>query len=73
MESNSANVPTTKGSTDVEAAGKTRERETNAPNLFKAPQAAEEREANAPCLRETAKNLGTRERRPLLQGETEVH
>jgi hypothetical protein len=34
MESNSANVPPTKGSTGVEAAGKTRERETNAPNLF---------------------------------------
>jgi hypothetical protein len=61
MESNSANVPTTKGSTDVEAAGKTRERETNAPNLFKAPRAAEELETNAPCLRETAKNTGTRE------------
>ncbi len=61
MESNSANVPLTKGSTDVEAAGKTGERETNAPNLFKAPQAAEERETNAPCLRETAKNTGTRE------------
>ena len=61
MESNSTNVPPTKGSTDVEAAGKTRERETNAPNLFKAPRAAEEREANAPCLRETAKNTGTRE------------
>ena len=61
MESNSANVPTTKGSTDVEAAGKTRERETNAPDLFKAPRAAEEREANAPCLRETAKDTGTRE------------
>ena len=61
MENNSANVPPTKGSTDVEAAGKTRERETNAPNLFKAPRAAEERETNAPCLRETAKNTGTRE------------
>jgi hypothetical protein len=61
MESNSANVPPTKGSTDVEAAGKTRERETNAPNLFKAPRAAEERETNEPCLRETAKNTGTRE------------
>jgi hypothetical protein len=61
MESNSAKVPPTKGSTDVEAAGKTRERETNAPNLFKAPQAAEKRETNAPCLRETAKNTGTRE------------
>jgi hypothetical protein len=59
MESNSANVPKTKGSTDTETAGKTRERETNAPDLFKAPRAAEEREANAPCLRETAKDTGT--------------
>jgi hypothetical protein len=49
MESNSTNVPPTKGSTDVEAAGKTRERETNAPNLFKAPQAAEEQETNVPA------------------------
>ncbi len=61
MESNSANVPPTKGSTDVKAAGKTGERKTNVPNLFKAPQATEERETNAPCLRETAKNTGTRE------------
>jgi len=61
MESNSANVPPTKGSTGVEAAGKAGERETNAPNLFKAPQAAEERETNAPCPRETAENAGTRE------------
>jgi hypothetical protein len=61
MESNSANVPKTKGSTDVETAGKTRERETNAPDLFKAPREAEERETNAPCLRETAKNMGTQE------------
>jgi hypothetical protein len=61
MESNSTNVPLTKGSTGVEAAGKAEERETNAPNLFKAPQAAEERETNAPCPRETAENAGTRE------------
>ncbi len=61
MESNSTNVQKTKGSTDVETAGKTRERETNAPDLFKASRAAEEREANTPCLRETAKNTGTRE------------
>ncbi len=46
---------------DIEAAGKTRERETNAPDQFKAPRAAKEREANAPCQRETAKNMGTRE------------
>jgi hypothetical protein len=61
MKSNSANIPPTKGSTDVEAAGKVRERETNAPNLFKAPRAAEEWEANAPCPKETAENAGTRE------------
>jgi hypothetical protein len=61
MESNSATVPPTKGSTDVEAAGKTREQDPNVPSLFKAPRAAEERETNAPCLRETAKNRGTRE------------
>jgi hypothetical protein len=61
MESNSANVPSTKGSTGVKAAGKAGEWETNAPNLFQAPQAAEEQETNAPCLRETAENAGTRE------------
>ena len=59
MENNSANILKDKESTDIETAGKTRERETNAPDLFKAPRAAEEREANAPCLRETAKNMGT--------------
>ena len=61
MENNSTYILKDKESTDVEAAGKTRERETNAPNQFKAPRAAEERETNAPCLRETAKNTGTRE------------
>jgi hypothetical protein len=43
------------------AAGKSGERETNASNSFKAPQAAEERETNAPCQRETAQDMGTRE------------
>ncbi len=57
----STNVLRTKGSMDVETTGKTRERETNAPDLFKAPRAAEEQEANAPCQRETAENTGTRE------------
>jgi hypothetical protein len=61
MESNSANAPSANGPTGVEAAGKAGERETNASNLFKAPQAAEERETNAPCPGETAKNTGTRE------------
>jgi hypothetical protein len=72
MESNSANVPPTKGSTGVEAAGKTGERETNAPNLFKAPQAAEERETNAPCPRETAKSTGTRETNVSEKGAAAV-
>jgi hypothetical protein len=61
MESNSTNAPSANGSTGVEAAGKTGERETNAPNLFRAPQAAKERETNAPCQGETAENTGTRE------------
>ncbi len=61
MENNSTNVPKDKESTDIVTAGKTRERETNAPDQFKAPHAAEERETNAPCQRETAKNTGTRE------------
>jgi hypothetical protein len=61
MENNSTNILKDKESMDIEAAGKTRERETNAPDLFKAPRAAEERETNAPCQRETAENTGTRE------------
>jgi hypothetical protein len=59
MESSSASAPLAKGSGSVEAAGKAEERETNASNLFKAPQAAEARETNAPCRRETAENMGT--------------
>jgi len=72
MESNSANVPPTKGSTGVEDAGKTGERETNAPSLFKAPQAAEERETNAPCPRKTAKSTGTRETNVSEKGAAAV-
>ncbi len=61
MESSSMNAPPAKGSESVGAAGKTGERETNASNPFKAPQAANERETNAPCRRQTAENVGTRE------------
>ncbi len=61
MENNSASPPLAKGSESIGAAGKTGERETNASNSFKAPQAAEERETNAPCRRETAENMGTQE------------
>ncbi len=46
---------------DIVAARKTRERETNAPEQFKAPRVAEEREANTPCQRKTAEDKGTRE------------
>ncbi len=46
---------------DIVAAGKIRERETNGPDQFKAPRAAEGQEANAPCQRKTAENMGTRE------------
>ncbi len=61
MESSSTNAPLAKVSEGIGAAGKTGERETNASNSFKAPQAAEEREINAPCRRKTAENMGTRE------------
>jgi hypothetical protein len=61
MESNSASAPLAKGSGGVEAARKTGEQETNAPNSFEVPQAAEEWETKAPCQRETAENMGTRE------------
>ena len=49
MENNSTNILKDKESTDIVTTGKTRERETNAPDQFKAPQAAEGRETDAPC------------------------
>ncbi len=61
MENNSTNILKDEESMDIVTAGKTRERETNAPDQFKAPRAAEEREANAPCQRKTAEDMGTRE------------
>jgi hypothetical protein len=61
MESSCASAPLAREPENIEAAGKARERETNASDLFKAPQAAEERETNAPCRRETAENMGARE------------
>ncbi len=61
MENNSTNILKDKESMDIVAVGKIREQETNAPDQFKAPRAAEEREANAPCQGETAENMGTRE------------
>ena len=61
MENDSTNILRDEELEDVVAAGKTGERETNAPNQFEAPRAAEEREANAPCQRKTAEDTGTRE------------
>jgi hypothetical protein len=61
MESSCASAPLAKEPGNIEAAGKAGERETNASNLFKAPQAAEERKTNTPCQRETAEDRGTRE------------
>ncbi len=61
MESSRASAPLAKGPGNIEAAGKAGGRETNASNLFKAPQAAEELETNALCQRETAEDRGTRE------------
>jgi hypothetical protein len=58
MESRGAGTPLTRGSENIEAAGKAGKQETNASDLFKAPQAAEGRETNAPCRRETAENMG---------------
>jgi hypothetical protein len=71
MESSSASAPLAKGSGSVEAAGKAGERETNASNLFKAPQAAKERETNAPCRKATAEDMGTRETN-MSQEETAI-
>ncbi len=61
MESSCASAPLAKGLGNIEAAGKAGKWETNASDLFKAPQAAEERETNAPCQKETTENMGTRE------------
>jgi hypothetical protein len=61
MESSCASAPLAREPGNIEAAGKAEKRETNASDLFKAPQAAEGRETNAPCRRETAENMGTRE------------
>ena len=61
MENDSTNILRDEELKDIVAAGKTGERETNAPNQFEAPRAAEEREANAPCQRKTDEDTGTRE------------
>jgi hypothetical protein len=61
MESSCARAPPAREPENIAAAGKAREWETNASDLFEAPQAAEGPETNAPCQRETAESMGTRE------------
>ncbi len=61
MESSCAGAPPVREPENIEAAGKARERETNASEPLEAPKATKGRETNAPCLRETAKSMGTRD------------
>ena len=74
MENDSTNILKNEELEDIVAAGETGERETNAPNQFEAPRAAEERETNVPCQRKTAGHgkPTCRRRRPPLWGETEA-
>ncbi len=57
MESSCASAPPAREPENIEAAGKARERETNASVPLTAPEARKGRETNAPCPRET-KSMG---------------
>jgi hypothetical protein len=61
MESSCASPPLAREPENIGAVGKAEKRETNASDLFKAPQAAVGRETNTPCRKETAENMGTQE------------
>jgi hypothetical protein len=61
MESSCAGAPPARKLENIKAAGKARERETNASDLLVAPLATGRQETNAPCLKETAKSMGARE------------
>ncbi len=61
MENDSANILKSKEPRDIVTAGESGERETNAPNQFKAPRAVEERETNVTCRGKTAEDTGARE------------
>ncbi len=58
MENNGTNILKDKESTDIVAAGKIREQETNAPDQFKAPRAAKEREAKRALPEEDRRGHG---------------
>ncbi len=61
MENDSNNILKGEEPRDMVAVGENGERETNAPNQFRAPRAVEERETNVTCLEKTAENAGARE------------
>jgi hypothetical protein len=60
MESSCASAPPARGSENIEAAGRARERETNASDPLTVPKARKGRETNVPCPRET-ESMGARE------------
>jgi hypothetical protein len=60
MESSCASAPPAREPENIEAAGKARERETNASDLLMVPKARKGRETNVPCPRET-ESMGARE------------
>ena len=61
MENDSNNILKGEEPKDIVAARESRERETNAPNQFRAPRAVEERETNVTCQGKTAENTGARD------------
>ncbi len=58
MESSCASTPPAREPENIKAAGKARERETNASNPLTAPEVRKGRETNVPCPREMAKSMG---------------
>ena len=61
MENDSNNILKGEEPKDIVAAGESRERETNAPNQFRAPRAVEERETNVTCQGKIAESTGAQD------------
>ncbi len=61
MENDSTDILKSEEPRDIVAVGESGELETNAPNQFEAPRAAEEWETNVFCQGKTAEDAGTRE------------
>jgi hypothetical protein len=68
-ESSCACTPPVREPENIEAAGKTRERETNTSDPLMAPEKRKGQETNVPCPRETAMSLGAWET-IMPEGET---